>query len=224
MKEFFNFRSKNIKKPDPYFMDQGMEKGRTLEDYEEMLGIDRKELENKTILDLGAGPGAKFSKDLKKAGIKAKVVSLSADYSENKYSKEFRPNIFERLSITKDDDKKELAVAGMGEQLPFKDETFDEILALFSVSVWSRRDKEWLPEVMRVLKPGGCARIGPFRIPKMDMYDGDLMFVKREEMENYMKNMNFSYEFKTFFPLPSSENIGPLQQLLVVYKKNEKNN
>lgn len=219
MKEFFISKAKDIKEPysPGYFMERGPEGGRTLDDYEEMLNFNRKELENKMVLDLGAGPGARLSKDLKKAGIKAEVVSLSPDYANSKYSKELKPTIFERYKISKDRNKKELAIAGIAEKLPFKEESFDRILALFSVSVWAEsKYKEWLPEIMRVLKSEGCARIGPFHPPKMDMYDGDLLFIKHEEMKDYVKRMNFDYKF---FPGAKSG-----QEVLVIYKRNRQDN
>src|SRR4030042_6117419 len=100
-------------------MAQGPEGGRTLEQYEEMLGFKKEDLENQTVLDLGAGPKARLLKDLKKAGIKANVVSLSPDYINDEY-------------FNKDKDKDELMVAGSAEDISFKNESFDTVLALFS--------------------------------------------------------------------------------------------
>jgi len=59
--------------------------GRDLSTYERELLFDKRELEGKVVLDLGAGLEAKFAKQLKEAGIKAEVISLSPDFIEEKY-------------------------------------------------------------------------------------------------------------------------------------------
>src|SRR3989344_3752335 len=135
--------------------------GRSLEQYEYELQFDRRELEGKTVLDLGSGLQALLDKSLKKAGIHATVISLSPDYSNEEHRKFLEPTRWEKFkAVIKDERAEPLAVAGVGEQLPFKDESFDEVLALASVSAYSERYQEFLSEICRVLKNGGIARIG----------------------------------------------------------------
>ena len=55
--------------------------GRGIATYEKQLMFDRKDLEGKKILDLGAGPEVKFAKELGESGINAEVISLSPDFT-----------------------------------------------------------------------------------------------------------------------------------------------
>lgn len=130
--------------------------GRDLEDYKKMLGFDERSLEGKTVLDLGSGSYEKLSRDLKKAGIKTNVVALNPDYVLDKYRRIIRnQSHWEKQSI-----------AGVGQALPFKDETFDVILGLESITFYedalheAGNARAWSREVARVLKEGGEARLG----------------------------------------------------------------
>lgn len=130
--------------------------GRGLNDYEEFLGFDRSNLEGKTVLDLGSGAWEKLTSELKKTGVKAKVVSLNPDYVLGKY----RNIIGNQKSWQKE------SVAGVGQALPFSDESFDVILALESITYYedalheSASAQIWPKEIARVLKKGGEARLG----------------------------------------------------------------
>jgi SAM-dependent methyltransferase len=130
--------------------------GRTLEDYEEFLGFTKKDLEGKRVLDLGSGAYEKISRETKNLGIKAEVVSLNPDYVLQKY----------RRIINNQEDWQRKSVAGIGQALPFTDNSFDIILALESITFYEDALHEpiaaqaWAKEVARVLKPGGEARLG----------------------------------------------------------------
>jgi hypothetical protein len=52
----------------PYTTEKSPNYGRTLKEYEEMLGFNRKDLANKTILDLGSSEKDYFYHDLKEGG------------------------------------------------------------------------------------------------------------------------------------------------------------
>lgn len=166
------------------------EKGRGLKMYEDMLGFKIESLEGKTVLDLGAGPGAKFEKEIKKSGVNARVISVSPDFADEKYREALKPDKFDMLmdgvGIRKIE--KPLAVAAVGEALPFRDECIDEILALYSVSRYSKENRTWLFEACRVLKKGGEMRVGPFMFGShsKDM-SSDLVIA--------LEDLGFEYEF-----------------------------
>jgi ubiquinone/menaquinone biosynthesis C-methylase UbiE len=130
--------------------------GRDLEDYKENLGFDEKDLEGKTVLDLGSGSLEKLSRELKKKGIDANVVSLNPDYVLEKY----------RKIIANQKDWQKKSAAGIAQELPFRDDTFDKIFSLEAVTFYmdalheSKDAEAWAKEVVRVLKPGGEARLG----------------------------------------------------------------
>jgi len=129
--------------------------GRELETYERILGFNRKELENLRILDLGCGPELKFSEGLKAAGINADAVSLSPDFSAEEHAK--------RAKTVNPDSR---LVAAIGQELPFKDNTFDRVMGLSvhdhlpSPEAFSKV----VLEVIRVLKDKGIAYFGPFQM------------------------------------------------------------
>lgn len=137
---------------------------RNLEDYEGYLGFKREALEGETILDLGSGETERFSRELNNAGINANVISLNPDYISERYRSEIKDR--------KNWQKK--SVAGIGQELPFKDAMFDRVFALYSVTVFShpRENPEaawhWMNEIMRVLKPGGEARLGGILADKVE--------------------------------------------------------
>jgi ubiquinone/menaquinone biosynthesis C-methylase UbiE len=60
---------------------------------------------------------------------------------------------------------KRKGVAAIAQQLPFTNESFDMILAAYSVinyaSSTPKAVEAWVSEAARVLKPGGEARLGP---------------------------------------------------------------
>lgn len=130
--------------------------GRDLEDYKEFLGFDEHELEGKKVLDLGSGSLEKLSRDLKEKGIKTSVISLNPDYILSKY----------RNIITKEKNWQRKSVAGIGQALPFTDDSFDVILGLESITFYEdalhepEAARAWAKEVARVLKPKGVARLG----------------------------------------------------------------
>ena len=179
-------------------MEQGPEEGRSIDEYEKVLKFKREDLENKFVLDLCAGPKARFSRDLEESGVKATVVSLSPEYADEQQCKLFEPTFLDKFKmIIKNKKSEHLEVAGVGEQLPFKDESFDEVLSLFSVSTWSLRNyKFWIPEICRVLKPNGAARIGPFKSPKLGPDESLEKWDKSKKWrEDYIEGLGYKYEY-----------------------------
>lgn len=129
------------------FPNQEITSKQTVETYLMDLGLDWDKLKDKKVLDLGAGLG-KFAEAAKKRGVD--VVSLDAhpEWHSNKGS---LPNDIP-------------FVVGDGQQLPFKDEVFDVIVARAAVDsmIEVKEDLEAvLSEAKRVLKTGGEFRFGP---------------------------------------------------------------
>jgi SAM-dependent methyltransferase len=128
--------------------------GRDLSDYVQFLSFNPKELEGKVVLDLGSGALEKFSRNLRERGIEAEVYSLNPDYFFQKY----------RSVIKNQEDWSGNSVAGLAQALPFKNEKFDRIYGLMSVTYYEdpiekmKSAQAWVSEVARILKPGGEAR------------------------------------------------------------------
>lgn len=140
------------------------EGGRGLSEYENILGFDRSELQGKIVLDLGAGPEVKFAKDLRESNINATVTEFSPDF----FYKEFREMANQSFaSVNK--------VAGLGQSLPFKDNSFDVVIALHVLDHLEILGKEvylrFINEIGRVLTKGGKAYIGPSRVNLPDLDD-----------------------------------------------------
>lgn len=194
-------------------IDKGPKGGRDLETYERWLDFKRESLEGKTVLDLGAGPGGRFAKDLKDSGINARVISLSPDFSDEKQRDLLEPKLVDKIKKLLKGEKAErpLAVAGNAEQLPFKDESFDEILVLFSTSIYSPEYDKWLPEICRTLKADGVGRIGPFYgRSKRDLYDEGIKLENRDDLKDYVAQLGYKYKF--IFGLERGERVLILQK------------
>lgn len=125
--------------------------GRDLSSYETQLLFDRQELEGKKVLDLGAGPELKFAKELEISGIRADVTSLSPDFSETNYAEKAKES-YPEGKLT----------AGVGQALPFQNESFDRIFAFHVDEHLSRPSfMGFISEMARVLKKDGEAKLGP---------------------------------------------------------------
>ena len=188
-------------------MEQGPEEGRGIASYEKILKFKKEDLEDKVVLDLGAGPKARFARDLEESGVHATVISLSPEYADGEQHALFKG----------EQDKRRLEVAGIGERLPFQDESFDEVLALYSVSIWSAENyKKWLPEICRVLKPAGTARIGTFNIHTGGAHRigedtlGSTQEEQREWIEDFIHGLGYEYEFV--------RGPGTRQDILIIHK------
>lgn len=170
--------------------------GRALQEYEKQLNFNSQELHGKRILDIGSGIKDKFAREIKELGIDAEVVSLSPDYSIDKYSK--------NVSVAFPEGKQ---IAGIGQSLPFADKSFDRVFALhvyehiFSNDILLRM----LGEMVRILKPGGVAKIGPMEdIPgtfypyKISTDDEKLrLLLEHNQATLYQENMPESIMPKT---------------------------
>lgn len=144
-------------------------RGRDLEIYIHCFNINLRDLEGKTILDLGAGLNNLFAEGLKLKGVDSEVVSLSPDWSEKDITE-----------ITRKASPEGRLVAGLGQALPFKDECFDLI---YSLHVYDHIQSHKvlvsiLGEMARTLKRGGQAKMGrihdvPYYYNRFEQYSND---------------------------------------------------
>jgi ubiquinone/menaquinone biosynthesis C-methylase UbiE len=114
--------------------------GRDLNYYRKVFGYTEKTLMGKTLLDAGSGYCV-FAKEASEFG--AKVISLDG-----------RPSNFKNRHVDN-------GVVGIMQKLPFKDESFDEVVASHSVCYVNTGLQEALSEMIRVTKPNGKIRIHP---------------------------------------------------------------
>ncbi len=95
--------------------------------YEEQLNFKVNELEGKRVLNLGAGERLTFERETQEAGIDCDIVSLSIDFADEKHRKKLFKN-------GKDESEGYVVpgaqpIAGLAQQLPFANESFDWILS-----------------------------------------------------------------------------------------------
>lgn len=138
---------------------------RGIADYQRELGINVKTLKGKSVLDIGAGYGI-FQEECQKIGIPA--IALDPSYrNPTKGGDRFESH----LKIARSRKGK---VSGVNETLPFKENSFDMVLSNCSSFHYLYHNyprpghryemaKLMFEEVVRVLKPGGEARIGEVR-------------------------------------------------------------
>ena len=139
-------------------VDNGPAGGRSLNDYMKEFDIKPLDLEGKRVLDLGAAVGLRVADELKARAITADVVSFSPIFAD--------PTFRSQARLMSSPEAASLAVAGMGETLPFQDGSFDTVLALqvYQYLDTPKRESDFLKELVRVLAPNGQAYVGPFFI------------------------------------------------------------
>lgn len=143
-------------------MTQG-EGGRDLATYCKELGITEQDLLGKRILDVGAGLKAELSQAL---GDKAEVISFSPDYSNEKYRKHV-------AGLEKP------VVAGVGQAMPFSDESFEIVLMLHVAEhLYSSSLEKIIKEIARILKKGGIAYIAPLLEGEKNYKPGQITLIE----------------------------------------------
>ena len=171
---------------------------RSLEQYFFDLNLTADMLEGKKVLDIGSGTG-RFAKELKEAGINAEVISLdpvfAAPEEKSRIQGDISGKLYRKLiQETNIPEVKKKTVAGVGEELPFRDNTFDLIIANKSLPAYGTKPQidQFFSEVFRVLKNDGEFRSSPsqntFRRGKKYPLDKDL--------ENILRKFELSKEFK----------------------------
>ena len=98
------------------------ERGRGFELYGKWFDLEKRDLRGKRVLDIGSGQGL-FGRDLEEQGVHAEVISLDPISMTRKEETEGKPRFID--------------VIGLGQELPFRDDSFDLVLACNSLPFWS---------------------------------------------------------------------------------------
>jgi len=133
---------------------------RGLSEYTKELRLPVDALIDKKILDLGSGPTVKFAQEVQKNFPGTKVVSLDYSFEERERS-DF--SYFPTEETRKGAEKVE-KISGLFTALPFKNETFDTVVSSAAMPLYLtslEQIEKAFEEVIRVLKKGGKAYIGP---------------------------------------------------------------
>lgn len=145
---------------------------RGVSDYVESLDIQEADLDdpNAVILDLGSGLEQNFAKEMRERSLRAKVVSIDPRFG-------LRPT--EDVALMEMDEHEEvgrqkraknrqmpepLTIAALSGALPFKENSIQQVYALFSVPYYLENKEEiknTIYEAVRILKPGGSIRAFP---------------------------------------------------------------
>jgi len=138
----------------------------SFKEYCAVFDLEPNELKDKMILDVGSGTRESFSKEAAKYG--AKVVSLSPELK-----KWFKRRLAKGV-IFPDKRWQKASVAARAQEMPFAEESFDYVLASWSVPYYSLDEKDGnlsVEEMIRVLKPGGKLGLYPFAREKTENLD-----------------------------------------------------
>jgi ubiquinone/menaquinone biosynthesis C-methylase UbiE len=140
------------------FQEKGGFAERGLDSYKEMFNLDEQELEGKKILDVG--PSLQFQREAKEKGINVVAVDQS-----------FR----------RDAKGAEKFIEGSAQFLPFKNESFDEVLASNSVPLHIEKNDDVgallsIYEMLRVVKKDGKVKIFPFTPKEIFEKEGKVVF------------------------------------------------
>ena len=162
---------------DAFLSREVREVDRGLKHYLAMFDLQVDDLKGRRILDIGAG-SANFSKDAKKEGIDVTAIDPLYKYKEGrnlikdyKYVEENRLEKFHRVLSMLSRKKGFLpnAVAALGEQLPFRDESFDMVCSIYSSFHYATTPEiiyRNFEEQLRVLTKGGSLYTFPVRKSK----------------------------------------------------------
>ncbi|MCL5733526.1 MAG: class I SAM-dependent methyltransferase [Patescibacteria group bacterium] len=139
---------------------------RSLASYREYLGLPIEDLKGKLVLDIGSGHSGRFIREADKEGINVVAFNpeLKSGLAIEGLNKRELPGVLDKGKIGKIN-----AVAGIVQEMPFKDNSFDAEVALFSVPHYMPKYKSeyklMFNEILRTLKPGGQAFIFPMNEP-----------------------------------------------------------
>ena len=135
--------------------------------YEKWLGISIEELKGKLVLDIGSGPEEIFSKEAKREGVD--VVSLSPELKHEDIREITKGNF---LDIFRKGRWQKKSVAGIVQELPFENETFDVEVSLYGgMHYLPYLESEYrlaFKEIIRTLKSGGKAYLYPVNVQEED--------------------------------------------------------
>lgn len=132
--------------------------------YQWYLKFSAEDYQGGKILDVGSGFDETFAREAKKKGVE--VISLNPALA-SKTDKERRGR-----SVKKKDSAEVKSVAGLAQELPFKDNSFEAVTSLFSVPRFLEdKTSEYeaaFSEMIRVVKPGGKVYVYPIDREKVE--------------------------------------------------------
>lgn len=146
---------------------------RDLAKYQKYLQIthdDLHQLKGKTVLDIGSGENQTMQREIKSQYPTIHLVSTTLHHREGMPTE----------SPT---------VVAYAQEQPFADESFDEVWALFSTPYYLPDVASLtavFQEIVRVLKPGGWARIAPV---SPDMWTGVATLLTQSDVERVLQAM-----------------------------------
>lgn len=171
-----------------------------LEEYCEIFALAPDDLRGKKILDAGAGY-CRFAYDAARKGI-AEIVSLEPRLALGKTKLQIqsclsRHMVPHTLEGVVEFPLPENIVAGLIEDLPFPEETFDLVFAKGSIPLWSastRQTIRGINEMLRVCKTGGQVLIWPlgWTLTLMEELEGKIHvtgFRTKREFEGFLKTL-----------------------------------
>lgn len=127
---------------------------RDLEDYLHFLNLKENDLVGKKILDIGSG-AAIFAKEAKQKGIE--VTAIDPMYSDSE-GREYFNTVWVKENF------RPRGIAGVNQELPFKNEKFDTVICMFSSFHYAQSEEDIqrnLTESLRVLRDNGTLYICP---------------------------------------------------------------
>lgn len=132
------------------------------DEYAMHLNLNPENLKGKKILDIGAGT-RRFALEVEEGKIQAEVFSLEPSLSlpKEKINSKIQEFIKKYPVST---GVKEKTVAGVGDQIPFKNETFDLCVSEYSLPMHASTQeqvKSFFEEISRITKVGGEIRLYP---------------------------------------------------------------
>lgn len=165
----------------------------SIEDYECVLNLDPTQL-GERILDLGSSSSEIFSREMSDLGIE--VISLNpqlidpykAVQAREGVAVEYRGPMFGNIVTYSDIPWAGKSVAGLAQELPFGDDSFDAVLAIASAPCYiPNRDHEvTLREIIRVLREGGVAHLAPIiESPTQDFSEKEFLKALERTCGNY---------------------------------------
>ncbi len=163
---------------------------RPYEAYAYFLDLKKEELQGKDILDLGSGEKEEFKKGVEERGIEARVFSVNPMLGPDTPESE----------LARKKSSREKVVAGIAQEMPFKDKKFDLIVSLDAVPLYlhSREgDSEYMQafkEMDRVLNDGGIIKIYP--VNKRD-YDNNGQALLKKPLK-YLSDKDYKITWKEF--------------------------
>jgi ubiquinone/menaquinone biosynthesis C-methylase UbiE len=145
---------------------------RDVDGYCECLNVDRGYFNKagEIILDLGSGLFQDLARSANRNGLKSEIISVDPTLSAQSNNIHFART--EKYVNKLDNHPK--TVSAYSELLPFRENTFDKIIALFSIPFYSQSTKHFiqsLQEMIRSVKIGGEIKISPYPVignPKVD--------------------------------------------------------